>query len=106
MLVIQLFLFVMFLFIGFEDGSQFIADSLTINTIPIIADPSDIWILRNMPVGDRLTVMYKAQIIHKPSRGFILHQPVLDYHFIPMEDKLAVGNKPSNISTVYVHDLK
>ncbi|MGQ8872051.1 DUF11 domain-containing protein [Paenibacillus sp. TSA_86.1] len=88
---------------GFPYGTTFISDSLTINAIPIVADPSQGLLLRNMLVGDTLTVVYKVKIIVKPSSAYILHQPVLDYNFIPIENTIAVGNQPSNITTVYVH---
>ncbi|WP_459503129.1 DUF11 domain-containing protein [Bacillus sp. C1] len=88
---------------GFPAGTKFISDSLTINTIPISADPSNGVILRNMPVGDTLTVVYQVAITSIPPTGCILHQPVLDYNFTPMKNKLAVGNQPSNLSTIYVH---
>ncbi|WP_028546445.1 DUF11 domain-containing protein [Paenibacillus taiwanensis] len=88
---------------GFPDGTSFISDSLTINNIPIAIDPSDKLLLRNMPVGDTLTVKYKVKIVHKPSSAAILHQTVLDYNFTPLENTIAVGNQPSNISTVHVH---
>ncbi|PGQ49856.1 MULTISPECIES: DUF11 domain-containing protein [Bacillus cereus group] len=88
---------------SFPVGTEFISDSLIINKTPISADPSQGVILRNMPVGDSLIVVYQMKVITIPSTGFILHQTVLDYNFTSLPNTLLVGNQPSNLSKIYVH---
>ncbi|GGE78532.1 DUF11 domain-containing protein [Priestia taiwanensis] len=87
---------------GFPDGTLFISDSLTVDNIPVVVDPSDRLLLGNMSIGDTKTIVYKIKITHKPNPAFILHQPVLDYNFTPLQHTLAVGNQPSSISKVFV----
>lgn len=88
---------------SFPAGTEFISDSLIINRTPISADPSQGVILRNMPVGDSLIIVYQMKVISIPSTGFILHQAVLDYNFTALPNTLSVGNQPSNLSKIYVH---
>ncbi|MED2839095.1 DUF11 domain-containing protein [Bacillus wiedmannii] len=88
---------------SFPAGTEFISDSLKINRTPISADPSQGVILRNMPVGDSLIIVYQMKVISIPSTGFILHQAVLDYNFTALPNTLSVGNQPSNLSKIYVH---
>ncbi|MES5954423.1 DUF11 domain-containing protein [Bacillus fungorum] len=88
---------------GFPDGTVLITDSVTVNTMPVAVNPSEGLLLGNLPINDTITIAYKIKIAHKPSRSFILHQPVLDYQFTPIENTIRVGNQPSNISTVYIH---
>ncbi|WP_255290133.1 DUF11 domain-containing protein [Bacillus cereus] len=88
---------------GFPDGTILISDSVTVNTIPVAVNPSEGLLLGNLPINDTITIAYKIKIVHKPSRSLILHQPVLDYQFTPIENIIRVGNQPSNISTVYIH---
>ncbi|AJG79532.1 MULTISPECIES: DUF11 domain-containing protein [Bacillus cereus group] len=88
---------------GFPDGTILISDSVTVNTIPVTANPSEGLLLGNLPINDTITIAYKIKIVHKPSRSLILHQPVLDYQFTPIENTIRVGNQPSNISNVYIH---
>lgn len=88
---------------GFPDGTVLISDSVTVNTMPVAVNPSEGLLLGNLPINDTITIAYKIKIAHKPSRDFILHQPVLDYQFTPIENTIRVGNQPSNISTVYIH---
>ncbi|MFB5762018.1 hypothetical protein [Paenibacillus medicaginis] len=54
-------------------------------------------ILRNMPVGDLLDVSFRMEI-HEPSEieKFYMSS-VLDYHFQPVDDRLLIGNQPSNV---------
>lgn len=88
---------------SFPDGTMFISDSVTVNTIPVVVDPSDRLLLGNMSIYDKITIVYKVKITHKPSPAFIIHRPVLDYNFTPLENTLAVGNQPSGISKVFVY---
>ncbi|MFB5561916.1 DUF11 domain-containing protein [Bacillus cereus] len=87
---------------SFPAGTEFISNSLTINRTPISGDPSQGVILRNMPVGDSIIVVYQMKIISISPTGFILHQSVLDYNFTSLQNTLAVGNQPSNISRINV----
>ncbi|MFJ8216299.1 DUF11 domain-containing protein [Bacillus cereus] len=87
---------------GFPDGTMFISDSVTVNAVRVAVNPSERLLLGNLPISDTITIAYKVKITHKPSRSFILHQPVLDYNFTPIENTISVGNQPSNISTVYI----
>ncbi|MCU5446691.1 MULTISPECIES: DUF11 domain-containing protein [Bacillus cereus group] len=88
---------------GFPDGTMFISDSVTVNTMTVAVNPGERILLGNLPISNKITITYKVKITHKPSQNFILHQPVLDYNFTPIENTIAVGNQPSNISTIYIH---
>ncbi|MFB5762586.1 hypothetical protein [Paenibacillus medicaginis] len=54
-------------------------------------------ILRNMPVGDLLDVSFRMDIHEESEIEKFYMSSVLDYHLEPVDNRLLIGNQPSNV---------
>ncbi|MDP4099419.1 hypothetical protein OIN60_22135 [Paenibacillus sp. P96] len=81
--------------------ARLVPGSFVINGIevPMATDSMNVItvILRNMPVGDLLDVSFRMEIHEKAEVEKLYMSSVLDYHFQPVDDRLLIGNQPSNV---------